>query len=60
MFTESLTHGSGHAGEALERLTTFLDSEGAHGRIPKTLQKKILGDNNILYDNIYKSIFTQV
>ncbi|XP_058442738.1 uncharacterized protein LOC131425139 [Malaya genurostris] len=42
MFTQSLTRGSEPAQHALEKLTTFLESEGTHGRISPVLQKKIL------------------
>lgn len=43
MFTQSLTHGSEESQAALQKLTHFLESEGKHGRISPTLQKKILG-----------------
>ncbi|XP_055588015.1 germ cell nuclear acidic protein isoform X2 [Uranotaenia lowii] len=42
MFTQSLTRGSEQSQHALEKLTEFLESEGAHGRISPALQKKIL------------------
>lgn len=42
MFSQSLTRGSEQAQEALQRLTGFLESEGAHGRISPALQKKVL------------------
>lgn len=42
MFAQSLTQGSEPAQHALQKLTEFLESEGAHGRISPTLQKKIL------------------
>ncbi|XP_055524019.1 uncharacterized protein LOC129717837 isoform X2 [Wyeomyia smithii] len=42
MFTQSLTRGSEPAQNALEKLTAFLESEGSHGRISPSLQKKIL------------------
>jgi outer membrane protein TolC len=42
MFTQSLTRGSEQAQTALQRLTGFLESEGAHGRISPALQKKVL------------------
>lgn len=43
MFAQSLTKGSEPAQHALQKLTEFLESEGVHGRISPTLQKKILG-----------------
>ncbi|KAL1376212.1 hypothetical protein pipiens_017027 [Culex pipiens pipiens] len=43
MFVQSLTQGSEPAQHALQKLTEFLESEGVHGRISPTLQKKILG-----------------
>lgn len=43
MFSQSLTRGSEQAQEALQRLTGFLESEGAHGKISPALQKKVLG-----------------
>lgn len=42
MFVQSLTQGSEPAQHALQKLTEFLESEGVHGRISPTLQKKIL------------------
>lgn len=42
MFTQSLTRGSEPAQHALQKLTEFLETEGAHGRISPVLQKKIL------------------
>ncbi|XP_037029914.1 uncharacterized protein LOC119069847 isoform X2 [Bradysia coprophila] len=42
MFSQSLTRGSEQAQAALQRLTGFLESEGAHGRISPALQKKVL------------------
>lgn len=42
MFAQSLTQGSEPAQHALQKLTEFLESEGVHGRISPTLQKKIL------------------
>ena len=44
MFEESLTKGSGQAQVALQRLTTFLETEGAKDRISPALQKKVLGN----------------
>lgn len=42
MFTQSLHEGSEKAQVALQKLTGFLESEGAHGRISPALQKKVL------------------
>lgn len=42
MFAQSLTKGSEPAQTALQRLTNFLEAEGAQGRISPALQKKIL------------------
>uniref|UniRef100_U5EQF7 Putative e3 ubiquitin-protein ligase n=1 Tax=Corethrella appendiculata TaxID=1370023 RepID=U5EQF7_9DIPT len=42
MFTQSLTRNSETAQTALQKLTGFLELEGAQGRISPTLQKKIL------------------
>lgn len=43
MFSQSLSKGSEEAQIALQRLTTFLESEGSSGRISPALQKKVLG-----------------
>lgn len=48
MFTQSLTQGSEQSQNALQKLTEFLESEGKHGRISPTFQKKILGMRNLL------------
>lgn len=42
MFSQSLHEGSEKAQTALQKLTGFLDSEGAHGRLSPALQKKVL------------------
>lgn len=42
MFAQSLTHDSGQSQKALQRLTSFLETEGELGRISPSLQKKIL------------------
>lgn len=43
MFSQSLTKGSEQAQISLQRLTTFLETEGATGQISPQLLKKILG-----------------
>lgn len=43
MFAQSLSKGSEEAQIALQRLTSFLEVEGASGRISPALQKKVLG-----------------
>lgn len=43
MFAQSLSKGSEEAQVALQRLTSFLEVEGASGRISPALQKKVLG-----------------
>lgn len=43
MFTQSLSKGSEEAQIALQRLTTFLETEGSRSRISPALQKKVLG-----------------
>lgn len=43
MFVQSLSKGSEEAQDALQRLTSFLEVEGASGRISPALQKKVLG-----------------
>lgn len=42
MFAQSLTDQSINGQAALQRLTSFLETEGAHGRISPGLQKKVL------------------
>lgn len=42
MFSQSLNQGSEEAQIALQKLTTFLETEGAYGRISPSLQKKVL------------------
>lgn len=44
MFSQSLSKGSEEAQVALQRLTSFLEAEGAKGRISPALQKKVLGN----------------
>lgn len=43
MFAQSLSKGSEEAQVALQRLTSFLEVEGASGRISPASQKKVLG-----------------
>lgn len=42
LFSQSLHQGSEKAQMALQKLTGFLESEGAHGRLSPALQKKVL------------------
>jgi len=42
MFSQSLNQGSDEAQIALQRLTNFLENEGAHRRISPALQRKVL------------------
>lgn len=44
MFAQSLSKGSEETQMALQRLTTFLEAEGASGRISPALHKKVLGN----------------
>lgn len=43
MFSQSLTRGSAEAQEALQKFTTFLETETEQGHISRTLEKKVLG-----------------
>lgn len=58
MFSQSLSKGSEEAQIALQRLTTFLESEGSSGRISPALQKKVLGMG--AYINICKAYDTTI
>ncbi|XP_044727050.1 uncharacterized protein LOC123290787 [Chrysoperla carnea] len=42
MFSQSLTRGSAEAQEALQKFTTFLESETEQGHISRSLEKKVL------------------
>lgn len=59
MFSQSLSKGSEEAQLALQQLTTYLEIEGANGRISPAVQKKVLGKREIyaesakLFDWIY-------
>lgn len=44
MFAQSLSKGSEETQMVLQRLTTFLETEGSSGRISPALQKKVLGN----------------
>lgn len=59
MFAQSLSKGSEEAQIALQRLTSFLETEGASGRISPALQKKVLGIQEISINeiNLMKSSF---
>ena len=43
MFTQSLVRESSEAQQALQKFTSFLESEANKGYISKTLEKKVLG-----------------
>ncbi|CAG2065668.1 unnamed protein product [Timema podura] len=42
MFSQSLNRGSGEAQEALQKFTSFLESEAEQGHISRSLEKKVL------------------
>lgn len=43
MFSQSLTHGSAEAQQALQKFTNFLEAEASQGHISRALEKKVLG-----------------
>lgn len=43
MFTQSLTKSSAEAQKALQKFTTFLETEAEQGHLSKALEKKVLG-----------------
>lgn len=43
MFTQSLSHSSEEAQQALQKFTNFLEAEAAEGHISRALEKKVLG-----------------
>lgn len=46
MFTQSLTKGSSEAQKALQKFTTFLETEAERGHLSRALEKKVLGIRN--------------
>lgn len=53
MFTQGLTRGSAEAQQALQKFTKFLETEAEQGHISRTLEKKVLG----MQPNIHNQIF---
>lgn len=56
IFTQSLSKDSEEAQIVLQRLTNFLEAEGANGRISPALQKKVLGNTHISLRNPLQSL----
>lgn len=56
MFTQSLTHGSAEAQQALQKFTNFLEAEAEQGHISRALEKKVLGKLRFIY-NENKKLF---